>query len=93
MTSKSGRYVYLRAINVINPATGWIEIRPIQSARVDLVANQVELSWLTRYSLPNKVIVDMGNEFLAEFREMTINDYGIAVKPIASRNSQENAIL
>ena len=36
--------------------------------------------------------MDRGNELLAEFREMTINDYGIMVKPITSRNPQANAI-
>ena len=71
---------------MINPATGWIEIRTVPSGQADLVANQVELAWLTRYPIPNKVIMDRGNEFLAEFREMIINDYGITVKPITSRN-------
>ena len=93
MTTKSGKSFYLQAVTMINPATGWIEIRTVPSARADLVANQVELAWLTRYPLPNKVIVDRGNEFLAEFREMIINDYGITVKPITSRNPQANAIL
>ena len=93
MTTKSGKSVYLQAVTMIDPATGWIEIRTVPSPRADLVANQVELAWLTRYPLPNKVIVDRGNEFLAEFREMITNDYGITVKPITSRNPQANAIL
>ena len=93
MTTKSGRSVYLQAVTMIDPSTVWIEIRTVPSALSDLVANQVELSWLTRYPLPNKVIVDRGNEYLAEFREMIINDYGITVKPITSRNPQANAIL
>ena len=62
---------------------GYIEV--VCEARADLVANQVDLSWLTRYPLHNKVIVDRGNEFLAKFREMITNDYGITVKPITSR--------
>ena len=37
--------------------------------------------------------MDRRNEFLADFREMIINDYGITVKPITSRNPQANAIL
>ena len=44
-------------------------------------------------TLPNKVIVDRGNEFLAKFREIIINDYNITVKPITFRNLQANAIL
>ena len=78
---------------MIDPVKGWIEIGSVPSARADLVANQLELAWLTYYPLPNKIIVDRGNEFLAEFREMITNDYSITVKPITSRNPQTNAIL
>ena len=69
---------------MIGPAIGWIEIRAVPSARVDLVANQLGLGWLTRYPLPNKVIVNRENEF----REMVINDYSITVNPITSRNTK-----
>ena len=78
---------------MIDPATGWIEICTVPSTRTDLTANQLELSWLTRYPLPIKVIVDRGNKFLAKFRDMIINDYGITVKAITSRNPRANAIL
>ena len=47
MTTTEGRTVHLRAVTMIDPATGWIEIREVDSARADLVANQVELAWLT----------------------------------------------
>ena len=93
MTTNSGRSVYLQAVTMIDLATGWIEIRTVPSAQTDLVANQKELAWLTRYPLPNKVLVDRGNEFLAKFQEMITNDYSITVKLITSRYSQANAIL
>ena len=57
MTAKSGNPVYLQAVTMINPATFWREICTIPSVRVDLIANQVELAWLTRYPLPSKVIL------------------------------------
>ena len=90
MTTKSGRSVYFQAVTMIDPATGWIEIRIVPSTGVDLIANQVELawltiSWLTRYPLPNKVIVDRGNRFLAKFSDIIINNYGITVKPLTSK--------
>ena len=78
---------------MIDPATGWVEIRAVPSARADLVANQVELAWLTRYPLPTKVILDRGNEFLAEFKTMMEHDYGIKVTPITTCNPQAYAIL
>ena len=93
MTRKSGKSVYLQVGTMIDPAIGWIDIHIVPSARADLVANQVELAWLTRYPLLSKVIMDRGNEFLAEFREMIINDYGIMVRPITSRNPQAKAII
>ena len=93
MTTKSGKSVYLQAITMIDPATGWIEIRAFLAVWADLVVNLLELAWLTRYPLPSKVIVDRGNEFLAEFRNMITDDYGIRVKSITSRNPQANSIL
>ena len=86
MTTRPGKSVYLQAITMIDPATGWIEIHTVLSSQAELVANQIELARLTCYPLTNIVIVDKGNEFLAKFREMIINDYGIMVKPITSRN-------
>ena len=70
MTAKNGKTVYLQAVTMIDPATGWIEMHTIPSARTDLVPYIVELAWLTRYPLHSKVIVDRGNEFLAEFKTM-----------------------
>ena len=78
---------------MIDPTTGWIEICSVPSAWADLIANQVELAWLTHYPLPNKGIVHRGNEFLAKFTKMIINDYSIKVKPITFRNPQANAML
>ena len=79
MTTKSVRSVYLQEVTMIDLATGWIEICTVPSARANLVVDQLQVAWLTCYPLPIKVIVDRGNEFLVEFREMIINDYGITV--------------
>ena len=49
--------VYLQAITMIDPATSWIEILSVPEARANLVVNQVELAWLTRYTPPNKITV------------------------------------
>ena len=74
MKGKKDEDVYLQAITMKDPATGWIEIRSVPEARADLVANQVELVWLTRYPLPNKIIVDRGKELLVESKTMITND-------------------
>ena len=63
MTTKNGKTIYLKAVNMIDPATGWIEIHTIPSTRADLVSKIVELTWLIWYPLPSKVIVDRGSWF------------------------------
>ena len=78
---------------MIDPSTGWIEIRIVLSARADFIANQVKLSGLTRYPLLNKIKVDTVNKFLNKFREMITKDYCMMVKSITSRNPQANTIL
>ena len=60
MKGKKDKDVYLQAITMIDPATGWIEIRSVLEASSGLVANQVELVWMTRYPLHNKITVDRG---------------------------------
>ena len=52
---------------MIDSATGWIEICSVPEARADLVANEAELAWLTRYPLSNKITVDRDKECLVEF--------------------------
>ena len=78
---------------MIDPVTGRIEIRSVPEARVDLVANQVALAWLTRYLLPNKITVDRGKELLTKFKIMMANGYGIPCNSISVRNLQANAIV
>ena len=68
MKGKKDKDVYLQAITIIDPATGWMEIHSVVEARADLVANQEELAWLTRYPLPDKITVDRGKELLAKFK-------------------------
>ena len=38
MATKSAKSFYFQTVTVIDPATGWIEIRTVTSARADLVA-------------------------------------------------------
>ena len=85
---KKDEYVYLQAITMIDPASGWIEIRSVPEARADLVANQVELAWSTRYPLPNKITVDRGKELSVELKTVMVNDYIILNNSIFTRNLQ-----
>ena len=83
----------LWAVTMIDPATGWFEMKQVNTKRADVIANLVEQTWLSRYPWPTSLIIDRGTEFMAEFAEMIINDYGIKKKPITTRNPQANAIM
>jgi len=93
MTTKSSKKVYLQAVTMINPAKGWVEIHALLGVSADYVSNQIELAWLTRYPQPTKIILDRGNEFLAEFKTLIQDDYDITLKPIREENCLANAIL
>ena len=69
---------------MIHPATGWIEIYSVPETSAVLVANQINLAWLTRYPLPNKIRVDRGKELLAEFKSMIADDYEISSNCIST---------
>jgi transposase InsO family protein len=78
---------------MIDPATGWFELREIPNKEALTVANLVEQTWLTRYPWPNQIIFDRGKEFMGEFARMVQKDYGIKKKPITTRNPQANSII
>ena len=75
MTAMPDKSFYSQAFTMIDVVTGWIEIRTITSVRAEVGSNEVELTWSTYYSLPDKVMVERGNEILAELREMIINEW------------------
>ena len=78
---------------MIDPATGWIKIRPVPDATADLVANQIGLVWITRYPLPNNIMVDRSKEFLVELQIMMAIGYITLCSSISVRNPQANAIV
>ena len=90
---KDDKQLKLWCLTMIDPATGWFEMKDIPDKRADTIANLVEQTWLTRYPWPTQIIFDRGNEFLAEFAQMVVEDYGIKKKPITKCNPQANSII
>ena len=71
---------------MIDPATGWLEIKGIGKKSADEIINIVDQAWLTRYPWPQQVISDRGREFMKEFAKSLKNDYNIKKKTITTRN-------
>ena len=83
----------LWAVTMIDPATGWFEIKQVDNKESHTVSEAVEQTWLTRYPWPTNIILDRGTEFMGEFKRMIKEDYGIKKRPITARNPQANAII
>ena len=78
---------------MIDPTTGWFEMAQISNKTDAEIADITEKTWFTRYPLPQRIVIDRGTKFMAEFSNMCHNDYGLERKPITTRNPQSNAII
>ncbi len=83
----------LWCLTMIDPVTGWFEMAQIENKAAANAADIAEKTWFTRYPIPQKLILDRGTEFMAEFAQMVRKDYGLKMKPITTRNPQANAII
>jgi transposase InsO family protein len=90
---KGKKDLKLWCLTMIDPATGWFEMEQISNKTAAEVADICETTWFTRYPLPQRITLDRGTEFMAEFAKMVKNDYGLKLKPITTRNPQANAII
>ena len=88
------KIITLRALTLIDPATGWFEMIPYENKQSITIANLTEIHWLSRYPWPELITYDRGSKFIGhEFKNMVKEDYGITVRPITKRNPQANAII
>ena len=78
---------------MIDPATGWSEMAQIPNKTAAEITDITEKTWFTRYPLPQPIVFDRGNRFMAEFAKMCQNDYGLKRKPITNSNPKSNAII
>jgi transposase InsO family protein len=71
---------------MIDPATGWFEIIQSETKTADVVANKVEIAWLSRYPWPIRITYDHGSEFIgSEFQHLIKQEYDIEAKPSSKR--------
>jgi hypothetical protein len=92
--SKGKKTLRLQAITVIDPATGWFEIVQSETKTADVVANRMEVAWLSRCPWPMRITYNHGSEFIgSEFQRLIKEAHDIEAKPSSKRNPQSNAIL
>jgi len=82
----------LRALTMIDPATGWFEIKDLQAVDSGTVMEAFHNEWLCRYPQPTYVGFDNGSEFKKLFKEMCDN-YGLETKRSTAYNPQGNSMI
>jgi hypothetical protein len=90
---KGTKDLKLWCLTMIDPATGWFEMEQISNKTAAEVADICETTWFTRCPLLQRITLDRGTEFMAEFAKMVKNDCGLKLKPVTTRNPQANAIV
>jgi hypothetical protein len=87
-----GKILELRALTMIDPATGWFEVVDVSKINAENCMDAFDDTWLTRYPRPQFVGFDGGSEFKNVFEEMCDN-YGLKKKPNTTYNPQANGIV
>ena len=88
----TGKSLQLQALTMIDPATGWFEIKDVAKIDSDCCSQAFDDTWLCRYPRPQYLGFDGGKEFKLLFDEMREN-YGMTKKLSSPYNPQANGII
>ena len=55
---------------MIDPTTGWFKMAQIPNKTATEIADTTKKTWFIRYTLPQRIVFDRGNKFMAEFAKM-----------------------
>ena len=78
---------------MIDPVTGWFEMEQIENKTAAETADTFKTTWFTRCPPPQRITLDRGAEFMAEFAKMVKNECGLKLEPVTTRNPQVSAIM
>ena len=82
----------LLALTMIDPATGWFEVKDVRDKTATAAMEAFDDVWLSRYPRPQFIGFDNGSEYKGVFKELCTN-YGIQPKLSLSYNPQSNGIV
>jgi hypothetical protein len=82
----------LIAMTMIDPATGWFEIAPLEENDSYSTQKAFDSYWLARYPRPKYCGCDNGSHFKRYFKDL-ITNYGLIQKNSTEYNPQSNGII
>jgi hypothetical protein len=77
---------------MIEPSTGWFEIKDVKNKSAKESMNTFDDVWLSRYPRPAYIGFNNGGEYTQVFEEL-VNNYGVKKKNSTSLNPQSNRII
>ena len=89
-TPKGERTLY--ALTMIDPATGWFEVAPLEEPNSYSTQKAFDSYWLARYPRPKYCGFDNGKHFMKYFKDL-IENYGLIHKSSTDYNPQSNGII
>jgi hypothetical protein len=82
----------LLALTMIEPSTGWFEVKYVKDKSAKESMNTFDDVWLSRYPRPAYIGFDNGGEYKNVFEEL-VNNYCIKKKNSTPFNPQSNGII
>ncbi len=82
----------LQVLTMIDPATGWFEVKDVKRQTADACMAAFDDTWLSRYPRPQILGYDNGSEYKATFNQMRKN-YGMKKRRSTEYNPQSNGIV
>jgi hypothetical protein len=82
----------LLALTMIDPSTGWFEVKYVKDKSAKESMNTYDDVWLSRYPRPEYTGFDNGGEYKNIFEEL-VNKYSIKKKNSTPFNPQSNGII
>jgi hypothetical protein len=77
---------------MIDPSTGWFEVKDVKDKSAKESMNTFDDVWLSRYPRSEYIGFDYGGEYKNVFEEL-VNNYGIKKKNSTPFNPQSNGII
>ena len=81
-----------RALTMIDPATGWFEVKDVVSPSAEDAMVAFDDTWLSRYPRPEFLGFDGGSEYKSVFNQMRLN-YGMKRCQSTPYNPQANGVI
>jgi len=91
---KPETHIELHCVTMTDPATRFFKMVEIGQKTADVIANWLEIHWLTRCPWPTEIAMVKGREFArGEVSETLENEHGVKRKIVASRSPQSNSMI